>query len=131
MISWNHNAKKCVGPDRKTGEDAGNETSPERFESNVQIEITPFRSYAQINGYKKYLAANKELRIVEEFWSEDEGYNIVVTLRAPLDLGLFLETLPEVAQVQDFRRAGEKSRKHALKKIVVTMNTPEEILEPA
>lgn len=108
------------------------EAESELCEGNIQLEITPFESFSQINKYKKYLATIKDLRIVEENWSEDEGLNILVSVQVPLALGRLLEDMPEVARVQlNGSKSGNNGHKHGYQKMVVVMKTPEVALEPA
>jgi hypothetical protein len=132
MIVWNNNTKKVADQEQKARRDAAAMAvmGPELCEGNIKLEITPFESFSQIYKYKKYLATIKDLRIVEENWSEEEGFNILVSVRVPLALGLLLEDMPEVAHIQLNGKSGNKDHKNGLKKMVVVMKTPEEAREP-
>jgi hypothetical protein len=129
MIGWNHNPKKVAEEVLKARGGAGAiaEIDNGLCEGNIQLEITPFESFSQINKYKKYLATIKDLQIVEENWSEEEGLNILVSVRVPLDLGRLLEDMPEVARVQV---DGSRSHKHSFPRMIVVMKTPENTREP-
>ena len=98
----------------------------EVYEGDVQLEITPFESFKQINKYKKYLATIKDIKVVSESWSEDEGFNILVSVRVPLVLGRILLDMPEVARVKlNSNKSCHNSQKHGNKKMVVVMKTLE------
>jgi len=92
-------------------------------EGDVQLEITPFESFSQINKYKKYLATIKNIRVVSETWSEEEGFNILVSVRVPLVLGRVLLDMPEVARVKLNSKPGCNGPKNGYKKMVVVMKT--------
>ena len=100
-------------------------------EGDVQLEITPFESFSQINKFTKYLATIKNISVVSESWSEDEGFNIVISVRAPLALGRVLQDMPEVTRVQlDSKKTSRNDQKYAYKKMVVVMKTAESPPEP-
>jgi hypothetical protein len=98
----------------------------EVYEGDVQLEITPFESFSQIGKYKKYLATIKDIKVVSENWSEEEGFNIVVSVRVPLVLGRILLDMPEVARVKlNSNKSCHNGQKHGNKKMVVVMKTLE------
>jgi hypothetical protein len=126
MISWSHAIKQPAikaGRPRENAAAAAN-LDTEICEGDVQLEITPFESFSQINKYKKYLATIKNIRLVEENWSEEDGFNIVVSVKVPMILGRVLQDMPEVARV---KLSGNKNcsnrQKHGLKKMVVVMKS--------
>jgi hypothetical protein len=127
MIGWSRTAKREAIKAAKNARNAVCDAASELCEGNIQLEITPFKSFSQINKYKKYLATIKELRIMEENWSEDDGFNILVSVQVPLALGRLLQDMPEVARVQLNGRSGNNSHKQALKKMVVIMKSPAEL----
>jgi hypothetical protein len=130
MMGWNHTTAKRSNEVLKTCRNEVDVNS-ELCEGEIQLEITPFESFSQINKYKKYLATIDGLRIVEENWSEDKGYNIVVSVRVPLALGRLLQNMPEVARVQlNGNKYGYFGHKHGFKKMVVVMKTAEATPEP-
>jgi hypothetical protein len=133
MISWNHAtikmAKEAV--QARNNAVAAADLGSEVCEGEVQLEITPFESFSQINKYKKYLATIKDLKIVSENWSEDDGFIIIVSVRVPLVLGRVLQDMPEVARVKlSSNESCHNGKKHGSKKMVVVMKTPEAALEP-
>jgi hypothetical protein len=131
MISWNRATKKQAELAMKACPGAAG-FEPELCEGNIKLEITPFESFSQINRYKKFLATIKNLRIIEENWSEDEGFNILVSVQVPLALGRLLMDMPEVARVQvKSKNFWGDDRKHGLKKMVVVMKAPATAPEPA
>lgn len=133
MIGWNHTTKKESNKALKARRNAIAlaDINPELCEGNIKLEITPFESFSQINKYKKYLATIKNLRIVEENWSEEDGFNILVSVQVPLALGRLLEDMPEVARVQlNGEKSGHNRHKRGFKKMIVVMKTPVVEAEP-
>jgi hypothetical protein len=103
----------------------------EVYEGEVQLQITPFEGFSQIKKYRKYLAEIKDLKIVSESWSEDEGFSFIVKAQVPLALPRLLQNLPEVACVQlNTKNNGHKSHKQNNKKMLVVMKTSEVSFEP-
>lgn len=125
MIGLNCATKKMFKEDVKANKNTPEiaDVDSEVCEGNVQLEITPFESFSQINKYKKYLATIKNIRVVSETWSEDEGFNILVSVRVPLVLGRVLLDMPEVARVKLNSKPGCNSQKNGYKKMVVVMKT--------
>ena len=130
MISWNRATRKMANEAVKSYNDAvAADLDSEVCAGEVQLEITPFESFSQINKYKKYLATINDIRLVSESWSEDEGFNIVVSVRVPLALGRLLQDMPEVARVKlSGNKACHNSKKHNCSKMVVVMKTPDAAL---
>jgi len=126
MIGWNRITTKGDSEAVKARKEAISavDLDPEVCEGDVRLEITPFVSFRQINKYTKYLSTIEHLRIVSESWSEDEGFNIIVSAQVPLALGRLLQDMPEVAQVYI------NGQKHGYKKMVVAMKTVEATPEP-
>jgi hypothetical protein len=132
MIGWNRTAIKMAKEAVKARNAmAVADIDSEVCEGNVELEITPFESFSQTNKYKKYLANVENLRVVAESWSEGEGFNIVVSVRAPLALGRVLQDMPEVARVYfNGNKSGHNGQKHGSNKMVVVMKTAEATPEP-
>jgi len=129
MIGWNHVTAKGASEAVKAHKKAISVVDVESgvCEGDIQLEIKPFESFSQINKYTNYLSTVENLRIVSESWSEDDGLNIIVSLRAPVVLAPILEDMPEVAQVE---MNGRKSGFRGYKKMVVRMKMAEAVLEP-
>ncbi len=99
-------------------------------QGNIQLEIKPFENFHQINKYTKYLSTIENLRIVSESWSEDDGFNIIVSAQVPLALGRLLQDMPEVAQVHiNGRKSGYSGNKKGYNKMVVEMKTTDALPE--
>ncbi len=133
MIGWSRKTKKKANEAVKARKNAmvADDIDSEVCEGDVQLEITPFESFSQINKFTKYLATIKNISVVSESWSEDEGFNIVISVRAPLALGRVLQDMPEVTRVQlDSKKTSRNDQKYAYKKMVVVMKTAESPPEP-
>jgi hypothetical protein len=103
----------------------------EVYQGEVQLQITPFESFSQIKKYRKYLAEIKDLKVVSESWSEDEGFSIIVEALVPLALGRLLRDIPEVECVQlNAKKTSHGGQKQSCKKMLVVMKTPEVSLKP-
>jgi hypothetical protein len=124
MIGWNRSLKKEMVKTAKSQPNAA------LYEGDVRLEITPFESFKQIDKYKKYLAKIQDVRIVEDSWSEEEGFSIVVSVQTPVALGRLLENMPGVARVQYDGKTGN-SRKQGQQKMVVVVDEPQISGEPA
>lgn len=126
MIGWNRVTTKRANEILKAHREATSSVDLDAAvcEGNIQLEIKPFESFHQINKYTKYLSSMENIKIVSECWSEDEGYNIIVSVQVPLALGRLLQDMPDVARVQ------LNGQKHGLKKMAVVLKTPEAIPEP-
>jgi hypothetical protein len=117
----------------KTGQAPVNETAAVEntqglYEGQVQLTVTTFIDFHQINTYAKYLARVKNLTIVSQVWSEDEGFNILVALQEPMDLEHILPELPEVETVY---AAGFTHGSNGIRKICVVLITTDENASPA
>jgi hypothetical protein len=133
VIGWSRKTKKKANEAVKARKNAmvADDIDSEVCEGDVQLEITPFESFSQINKFTKYLATIKNISVVSESWSEDEGFNIVISVRAPLALGRVLQDMPEVTRVQlDSKKTSCNDQKYAYKKMVVVMKTAESPPEP-
>jgi hypothetical protein len=133
VIGWSRKTKKKANEAVKARKNAmvADDIDSEVCEGDVQLEITPFESFSQINKFTKYLATIKNISVVSESWSEDEGFNIVISVRAPLALGRVLQDMPELTRVQlDSKKTSRNDQKYAYKKMVVVMKTAESPPEP-
>jgi hypothetical protein len=134
MVGWNlTNRKKAdEAVNAQNNEIAASGLDSEVYEGEVQLQITPFESFSQIDKYKKHLATIKDLKILSESWSEEEGFNIVVSVQVPLALGHLLQDMPEVACVRlsNNKKSGHHNPKHDSKKMLVVMKTSEVSLDP-
>ena len=133
MIGWNRVTTKGASEAVKARMDAISavDLDAEVCEGEVQLEIKPFESFRQINKYTKYLSTIENLRIVSESWSEEEGFNIIVSVQVPLALGRLLQDMPEVARVHiNGKKSGYSGYKKGYKKMVVVMKTADAIPEP-
>jgi hypothetical protein len=131
MLGWNKTDKE----DRETMEFrnavmAAASADRELCEGNVQIEITSFESFRQIDKCTRYLAAIENLRIVSESWSEEDGLKIIVSVEAPLALAGLLEDMPEVARVYFNGRKSSFGFKKGYSRMVVEMKSTEPAREP-
>ena len=133
MNRWNHTTKKT---EQEITEDFDGsitavDIDSEVYEGEVQLAITPFESFSQINKFKKYLSSINDLKIISENWSEEEGLSIAISLQEPLALAHVLRDMPEVARVKlSSNKSCHNDKKHGSKKMVVVMKTPEAALEP-
>ena len=133
MISWNHATLKMAKEAVRAGNSATEtaDLDSDVCEGEVRLQITPFESFSQVNKYKKYLATIKDIKVVTQSWSEEEGFSIVVSVSVPLALGRLLQDMPEVARVQlNNTRHGHYSQKQSCKKMTVVLKTPEQAPEP-
>jgi hypothetical protein len=133
MIGWNRvttkGAREAVKARKETISVV--DLDSEVCEGDVQLEIKPFESFRQINKYTKYLSTIENLRIVSESWSEEEGFNIIVSVQVPLALGRLLQDMPEVARVHiDGKKSGYSGNKKGYEKMVVVMKTTDALPEP-
>jgi hypothetical protein len=130
MIVWHKVTTKGASEALKSRKVAVSSIDPESgvCEGDIQLEIKRFEDFHQINKYTRYLSTIENLRIISESWSEDEGFNIVVSARVPLALARLLRDMPEVAQVEI---NGKKSGYRGNKKMVVMMKTADPSPEPA
>jgi hypothetical protein len=129
MIGWNRVTTKGASEAVKARKEAISAVDIESgvCEGDIQLEIKPFENFSQINKYTKYLSTIENLRILSESWSEDEGFNIMVSVRVPLVLARLLEDMPEVAQVEiNCKKSGYRG----YKKMVVMMKTTDAVPEP-
>jgi hypothetical protein len=129
MIGWNRVNTKGAREALKARNEAISAADPEGefCQGEIQLEIRPFENFRQINKYTRYLSTIENLKIVSECWSEDEGYNIVVSAQVPLALGRLLQDMPEVAHVQV---AGNKPGNHGNRKMLVLVKASEVVPEP-
>ena len=99
----------------------------EAYEGEVQLEIRPFESFKQINRCTSYLSRMKDINVVSESWSEDEGFFITISADAPLTLGRLLREMPGVADL------GYNGCKKGMQKLVVMMEMAGDVpaLQPA
>ncbi len=133
MIVWHRISTKRASEAVKARREAISTVDPESevCEGDVQLEIKPFESFRQINKYTKYLSTIENLRIVSENWSEEEGFNIIVSAQVPLALGRLLQDMPEVARVHiNGNKTGYSGHKNGCKKMVVVEKTNDAIPEP-
>jgi hypothetical protein len=133
MLGWNRIATRAVHEAGKAREDAMGavDAGRELCEGYVQLEITSFESFRQINKCTRYLSAIKNLSIVSENWSEDEGFKIFLLVQVPMALERLLEDMPEVARVSFHgHRSGFGGLKKGYQKMVVEMRVTEAALEP-
>jgi hypothetical protein len=129
MISWRRTTAKETADVVKTRGKAATTVNlyPELYEGNVQLEIMPFESFHQIRKYTRYLSTMKNVKIVSEDWSEEDGFSITVSVQVPMALGDLIQDMPEVARVYiDGKKSGNKN----CKKMVVEMKTPVSAPEP-
>jgi hypothetical protein len=146
MIRWNHKTKNKADeaerePDNTMAISGINAEKghmavitgldSEVYQGEVQLQITPFESFSQIKKYRKYLAEIKDLKVVSESWSEDEGFSIIVEALVPLALGRLLRDIPEVECVQlNTKKTSHGGQKQSCNKMLVVMKTPEASLKP-
>ncbi len=125
MIGWNRSLKREAAKPAELPPDAA------LYEGDVRLEITPFESFRQIDRYKKYIVKIPGIGIVADSWSEEEGYNIVVSVRTPVALGRLLENMPGVARVQYNGGKSHSANKQGQQKMVVVVDAPQKTGEPA
>jgi hypothetical protein len=133
MVGWNRVTIKGASEAVKARKEAISavDLDAEVCEGDIRLEIKPFESFRQISKYTKYLSTIENLRIVSESWSEDEGFNIIVSVQVPLALGRLLQDMPEVARVHiNGNKSGYSGYKKGYKKMVVMMKTTEVAPEP-
>jgi hypothetical protein len=133
MIGWNRVTTKGASEIVRARLEAISavDLDSEVCEGDVQLEIKPFESFRQINKYTKYLSTIENLKILSESWSEDEGFNIIISMQVPLALGRLLQDMPEVARVHiNGKKTGYSGYKKECKKMVVEMKTTDAVPEP-
>jgi hypothetical protein len=131
MLGWNKATEK---EDRETMEFrnavmAASSTDHDVCEGNVQLEITSFESFRQIDKCTRYLGAIDNLRIVSESWSEEDGLKIIVSVEAPLALAGLLEDIPEVERVYFNGRKSSFGFRKGYSRMVVEMKSTEPVRE--
>ena len=105
-------------------------TERDMCEGNVQLEITSFDSFRQIDKCTRYLAAIENLRVISESWSEEDGLKIIVSVDAPLALAGLLEDIPEVERVHFNGRKSSFGFRKGYSRMAVEMKSTEPVLEP-
>jgi molybdopterin/thiamine biosynthesis adenylyltransferase len=133
MIGWNRYSTRSAEEDTKDRLEAmmAADANGEYCQGNIQLEIKSFESFYQINRYTRYLSTIKNLKLVSESWTEDEGLKIIVSVQVPMALACLLEDMPEVASVcLDGRKAGSGGNKKGCQKMLVEMKTTEAAPEP-
>jgi hypothetical protein len=130
MIRWRRITAKEADEVIDACQKAGSAVSldPELCEGEVQLEVSPFEGFHQINKYTQYLSTLENVKIISERWSEEEGFSITVSVQVPLALGRLLQDMPEVARVYvNSKKSGYKKN---CQKMVVEMKTPDVASEP-
>jgi hypothetical protein len=133
MLGWNRKARRGAKEAGKGRRDTGAAVRAGMgySEGNIQLEIKSFESFRQINRYTSYLSSIKDLRIMSESWSEEEGFKIIVSMQMPMALASLLRDMPEVARVQlDDSKSGYFGNKKDRQKAVVELKTTEATPEP-
>ena len=73
--------------------------SSELFEGDVKLEITPFIDFKQTDRIKKYLLGIKNVKVISQGWSEEEGYIFFLSITEPTVLEPIFQQIPGVEKV--------------------------------